>query len=208
MMLYLASQSPRRQAILNDLGVRFDLLLPDQTEDAEALEIQLPNESAQAYVARVTLNKIEAARVRLKKRQLTFSPILCADTTVALTQSHRQEILGKPTSHGDAVAMLTKLSNRSHQVYTAVALIRSMDDQPEIIVSTTQVFFSELSAQTIQAYVKTGEPMGKAGAYGIQGAGSCLIERIEGSYSGVMGLPIFETCQLLKKASIPYILSV
>jgi septum formation protein len=207
-MLYLASQSPRRQSILKDLQVHFELLLPSAQEDAESLENLIDQEASLDYVRRVTLAKLEAAHTRLKSRGLPFAPILCADTTVAIQLLEKEHILGKPLNNSDAIHMLTLLSGKVHQVHTAVAVLGAPNKLPELLVSSSEVFFAPLSEQTIQAYVETKEPMGKAGAYGIQGLGSCLIEKIHGSYSGIMGLPIFETCQLLEKASIPYILSL
>jgi septum formation protein len=205
-MLYLASQSPRRQSILQDLQVPYELLLPHPSEDAEALEARINDEPAKAYVARVTLAKLMAAKQRLVQRHLPFAPILCADTTVTIVLDTKELILGKPENAADASRMLNILSGKSHLVHTAVAILFDQKLIPEIVISTTEVKFASLSESTIENYVLTGEPMGKAGAYGIQGLGSCLIEKIHGSYSGVIGLPIYETCQLLKLASIPYIL--
>jgi septum formation protein len=206
-MLYLASQSPRRQSILNDLKVHFELLLASDDEDAEALESVHDKESSIDYVQRVTLAKLGAACSRLERRHLPWHPILCADTTVAIHDSSIETILGKPQGPEDAVEMLTRLSGKVHVVHTAVAIQVNLQTPPTLRLSSSEVFFTPLSNASIQAYIQTGEPMGKAGAYGIQGIGSCFIEKIHGSYSGIMGLPIFETCQLLDIASIPYILS-
>jgi septum formation protein len=207
-MLYLASQSPRRQQILRELGVQFDLLLPDASEDTELLEQQLPHEKALDYVVRVTLAKLSAANSRLLSKALPFAPILCADTTVALTIADKDVILGKPIDDQDAIHILELLSGKKHQVHTAIALLTDPKKDPLVKVSSTEVLFAPLTKGMIAKYVETSEPMGKAGAYGIQGIGSCLIEKIDGSYSGVMGLPIFETRQLLEMASIPFILSL
>jgi septum formation protein len=210
-MIYLASQSPRRQELLTQMGVKFELLLADPSEDAESLEIQLPDEPALVYVKRVTLAKLAAAKQRLHVRGLASAPILCADTTVALTlddgKSIKEIILGKPTDHQDAKRILQLLSGKTHQVHTAVAVLSNPeinDDQPKLLVSSSQVTFKSLSDAEIDAYISTNEPMGKAGAYGIQGIGGCLISNISGSYSGIMGLPLFETSQLLNETGVKF----
>ncbi len=210
--IYLASQSPRRQELLTQIGVKFQLLLADPSEDAESLEIQLPNEAALVYVKRVTLAKLAAAKQRLLtkqlKQELPTAPILCADTTVALMLEDGKEIiLGKPADHQDAKRILQLLSGKTHQVHTAVAVLgkpHMNDDQPKILVSSSQVTFKSLSDTEIDAYISTNEPMGKAGAYGIQGIGGCLISTISGSYSGIMGLPLFETSQLLNETGVQF----
>ena len=192
--IYLASQSPRRQELLRSWGVAFDLLLADENEDAEALEVARPNESPRVYVRRVTQLKLEAAMRRRLSRGLVEAPVLCADTTVALGR----DILGKPQSKRHASEMLARLSGCSHDVYTAVAL--AWGHESEVLVSHSKVTFAPLSARQINAYVATGEPMGKAGAYGIQGLASLWISQIKGSYSGIMGLPAYETALLLDRA--------
>jgi septum formation protein len=211
-MIYLASQSPRRQELLTQIGVKFELLLADPSEDAESLEIQLPDEPALVYVKRVTLAKLAAAKQRLHakrlKQGLPTAPILCADTTVALILEDSKEIiLGKPTDHQDTKRILQLLSGKTHQVHTAVAVLSNPeinDDQPKLLVSSSQVTFKSLSNAEIDAYISTNEPMGKAGAYGIQGIGGCLISDISGSYSGIMGLPLFETSQLLNETGVKF----
>jgi septum formation protein len=205
-MLYLASQSPRRQSILKDLGVNFTLLLPTDQEDAEALEVALPEENSKDYVLRVTLLKLSAAVNRLKNQGLNWAPIVCADTTVAIHQHHVDSILGKPKDDDEALAMLTQLNNQCHEVHTAVAIQISPDAPPDFFVVTSQVYFANNSQAKLMAYVATHEPLGKAGAYAIQGLGSTLIKKIEGSHSAIMGLPIYETSLLLEKAEISYIL--
>jgi septum formation protein len=210
-MIYLASQSPRRQELLMQIGVKFQLLLADPSEDAESLEIQLPDEPALVYVKRVTLAKLAAAKQRLNVRGLDSAPILCADTTVALTlddgKSIKEIILGKPADQQDAKRILQLLSGKTHQVHTAVAVLSNpeiKDDQPKLLVSSSQVTFKALTDEEINAYILTNEPMGKAGAYGIQGIGGCLISNISGSYSGIMGLPLFETSQLLNETGVKF----
>jgi septum formation protein len=207
-MIYLASQSPRRQELLTQIGVKFELLLADPSEDAESLEIQLPDEPALVYVKRVTLAKLAAAKQRLHVRGLDSAPILCADTTVALMLEDGKEIiLAKPADHQDAKRILQLLSGKTHQVHTAVAVLSNPeinDDQPKLLVSSSQVTFKALTDEEINAYILTNEPMGKAGAYGIQGIGGCLISNISGSYSGIMGLPLFETSQLLNETGVKF----
>lgn len=212
--IYLASQSPRRQELLTQMGVKFQLLLADPSEDAESLEIQLPNEPALVYVKRVTLAKLAAAKQRVHARGLDMAPILCADTTVALmlenssqNNSSKEIILGKPADHQDAKRILQLLSGKTHQVHTAVAVLSKPhmnDDQPKLLVSSSQVTFKSLSDAEIDAYISTNEPMGKAGAYGIQGIGGCLISNISGSYSGIMGLPLYETSQLMHETGVQF----
>ena len=194
--IYLASQSPRRRQLLEQLGVSYQLLLPDADEDAEALEQVRPNEASAAYVQRVTQLKLDAALQRLARRGLPTAPVLCSDTTVALGRV----IFGKPVDSADAVVMLAQLGGRTHRVLTAVAL--GLGPRREQVLSRSQVRFATLGADDIQAYVSTGEPMGKAGAYGVQGRAAAFIAHISGSYSGIMGLPLFETAQLLRRFQV------
>ena len=195
--IYLASQSPRRSQLLDQLGVRHKRLLPEadgpHAEDAEALEAVRPGESPRAYVQRVTALKLDAAVARWQRRGLPAAPILCSDTTVALGR----EILGKPKDAAHAAQMLAALSGRTHRVLTAVALQHG--DQRQLALSVSQVTFAPLTAAQIDAYVASGEPLGKAGAYGVQGLAAAWIPRISGSYSGIMGLPLFETAALLQE---------
>jgi septum formation protein len=209
--IYLASQSPRRQELLTQIGVQFELLLADSNEDVESLEIQLPDEPALDYVKRVTLDKLTAAKQRLHARGLPSAPILCADTTVALMlndgKSTKEIILGKPQDHQDAKRILQLLSGKTHQVHTAVAVAGKPhinDDEPRLLVSSSQVTFKSLTDEEINAYTSTNEPMGKAGAYGIQGIGGCLISSISGSFSGIMGLPLHETSQLMHETGVQF----
>jgi septum formation protein len=190
--IYLASQSPRRAQLLEQLGVRFELLLPDDDEDAEGLEVVLKNETPAAYVARVTALKLDAALARLRRRGLPMASVLCSDTTVALGRT----IYGKPQSLKDAARMLRELSGKTHRVLTAVAVQKGKTRAQTVSVS--QVRFTAMTAGQIRAYVATGEPMGKAGAYAVQGRAAAYIEHISGSYSGIMGLPMFETAQMLR----------
>ena len=192
--LYLASQSPRRRQLLEQIGVRHELLLPGADEDAEALEAVLDGESPDDYVTRVTAAKLQAALRRRASRGLPPAPVLCSDTTVALGEL----ILGKPDDADHAAAMLARLSGRTHRVLTAVAL-GLPDGRVLSDVNVSQVRFAEIGQDRLRAYVASGEPMGKAGAYAIQSQAAAWIEHIAGSYSGIMGLPLFETARLLRE---------
>lgn len=191
--IYLASQSPRRRQLLEQLGVAYELLLPDADEDAEALEIALPREAPAAYVQRVTQLKLDAALARLKRRGLPTAPVLCSDTTVALGRT----IYGKPADAADAARMLTELAGKTHRVLTAVALGTARKRTQA--VSESRVSFAAMSATQIKAYVASQEPMGKAGAYAVQGRAAAFITHLSGSYSGIMGLPMYETAELLRR---------
>ncbi len=190
--VYLASQSPRRRQLLEQLGVRYKLLLPDAEEDAEALEASVGKESPVAYVQRVTALKLDAAVLRMKRRRLTPAPVLCSDTTVAFGRT----ILGKPIDSTDAQRMLRMLSGRTHRVLTALAAEHGRKRYEA--VSQSRVTFEALTETQIRNYTATGEPVGKAGAYAVQGRFAMHISRISGSYSGIMGLPLHETAQLLQ----------
>ncbi len=190
--LYLASQSPRRAQLLEQLGVSFELLLPDPAEDAEALEVVHGREAPAVYVQRVTRLKLAAAVARMKHRGLSTAPVLCSDTTVALGRN----MLAKPETAADAVRMLSLLSGTTHRVLTAVAVQQGRQTREALSVSS--VSFAPISLAQIKAYVATGEPMGKAGAYAVQGRAAMHITRISGSYSGIMGLPLHETALLLR----------
>lgn len=198
--IYLASQSPRRSQLLAQLGVPHELLLPnamgDEPEDAEGLEAVRPGEVPSAYVQRVTALKLDAAVARHARRGLSPAPILCSDTTVALGD----RIYGKPEDAQDAARMLAELSGREHQVLTAVAVQVGM--RRLAALSLSRVRFATMTQAQIAAYVASGEPMGKAGAYGIQGPVAQYVQNLNGSYTGVMGLPLFETAQLLRAAGV------
>lgn len=194
--LYLASQSPRRAQLLDQLGVSHELLLPDDAEDAERLEAVLPGEDPLDYVLRVTRAKLRAARERLLRRAWPAAPVLCSDTTVALGA----QILGKPQDAADAQRMLSLLSGRTHQVLTAVAVYDGR--RTRVGLSRSQVKVARLPVAVIEAYVASGEPFGKAGAYAVQSGFAGWIERIQGSYSGIMGLPLHETAQLLMQSHV------
>jgi septum formation protein len=194
--VYLASQSPRRRQLLEQLGVRYELLLPDEGEDSEALEHEQPGEAPAAYVQRVTGLKLDAALERLKRRGLPPAPVLCSDTTVALGRT----IYGKPADAADAARMLRELAGHTHRVLTAVAV--QAGRKRLAALSDSRVSFAPMTRADIAAYVATGEPMGKAGAYAVQGRAAAHIARIAGSYTGIMGLPLYETAGLLKSAGV------
>ena len=194
--VYLASQSPRRRQLLDQIGVRHELLLADADEDVEALERVRAGELPDAYVERVTRAKLRAASRRMRARGLAPAPILCADTTVALGA----RILGKPLDGADAARMLALLSARSHRVISAVAV--AARGRTRLAVSVSRIRFAPIAAERIDRYVASGEPFGKAGAYAIQSAAAAWIERIDGSYTGIMGLPLHETAALLEWAGV------
>ncbi len=195
-LIYLASQSPRRRQLLDQLGVRHELLLADAGEDAEALEVVRGREAPARYVQRVTRLKLDAAVARHKSRGLPPAPILCADTTVALGPA----ILGKPEDAADAARMLRQLSGQDHRVLTAVAVQHG--DRRLQALSVSHVRFAPLGDADIARYVASGEPLGKAGAYAVQGRAAGFISAMRGSYTGIMGLPMFETAQLLREAGL------
>ncbi|MBP8896952.1 MAG: septum formation inhibitor Maf [Sulfuritalea sp.] len=197
--IYLASRSPRRRELLAQIGVRFDLLLfrNSPREDAEVSEAWLPGETPEAYVVRVARIKAAFGADLLASRRVVLRPVLAADTTLDLDG----EIIGKPRDEADAAAILARLSGRSHRVLTAIALAR--DERLEHRLSISEVRFRHLNAEEIRRYVQSGEPMDKAGAYGIQGRAAMFIEEIRGSHSGIVGLPLCETALLLRDFGYP-----
>jgi septum formation protein len=198
--LYLASQSPRRGQLLEQLGLSYRLLLPDASEDAESLEATQAGEHARDYVTRVVRAKAAAAAARRVDRHLPAAAILCADTTVSLDGT----VLGKPVDADDAARILNLLSGRRHAVLTAIAVVPvspTTGTPVHCALSTSTVTFRTLDDNDIARYIASGEPFGKAGAYGIQGRAAAFIAHLEGSYSGVMGLPLFETASLLRDAA-------
>lgn len=192
--IYLASQSPRRRELLHQLRMQYQLLLlkDDPRGLAEVDESPRAGEQAQDYVQRVCLDKLNAAWESAVFRQLPTLPVLAADTTVVL---HGQ-IIGKPADRNDAAQILRALSGNTHQVITAVAM--RLHEKVELKLSASAVSFAVLDASRIARYLATGEADDKAGAYGIQGLAGAFVTRLEGSYSGVVGLPLFETAELLK----------
>jgi MAF protein len=198
--VYLASQSPRRQELLQQLGVRFELLLPRPDEDAEALEAELPGEHARDYVQRVCVAKAHAARARLVAGGHAARPILVADTTVTIDDA----ILGKPVDADDRRRDAHASRGRDHEVLTAIAVVDAEGTLLPAALSVSKVRFAALQADAVRRYAASGEPLGKAGAYGVQGRAAEFIEHIDGSYSGIMGLPLFETAALLRAARIDF----
>jgi septum formation protein len=194
--IYLASQSPRRAQLLEQLGLSFKRLLPDPAEDAEALEIVHGGEAPATYVQRVTRLKLQAAVARMQRQGVPAAPVLCSDTTVALGRS----ILGKPENDADAIRILTLLSGATHRVLTAVAVQHGKKIVEALSISN--VTFAHMTRPQVKAYVASGEPMGKAGAYAVQGRAAVHITRINGSYSGIMGLPLHETSLLLRAVGV------
>ena len=191
--LYLASTSPRRRELLTQLGVVVEVVSQDVSE------IRLATESPESYVQRLALEKASSGLNNLGGD--SSCPVLGADTVVVV----ENEVLGKPADKADAMAMLQRLSGRSHRVLSAVAVVGRDDlgqDRQEVRISESRVQFRAIAAKECEAYWDTGEPTDKAGSYAIQGLAAVFVERIEGSYSGVMGLPLFETGELLQQFGI------
>lgn len=188
--IYLASRSPRRGELLGQIGIDFDVLPSDVDESV------LADEAPEHYVLRLAKEKASVCVQRLAEQGLPLRPVLAADTTVCIDGM----ILGKPENDADAATMLRRMSDRWHVVHTAVAVADK--DRVEVALSSTQVELAPLSDADIAAYIASGESRDKAGSYGIQGLAGTFIRRIEGSYSGVMGLPIYETAQLLKQFGV------
>jgi septum formation protein len=185
-VVILASASPRRQELLRQIGVSFQTVEPDVDETPGY------NESADAFVLRLALEKARVGLRMVRERDLNGAPVLGADTCIVFDG----EILGKPDDREHGIAMLTRLAGRSHEVLTGVALVD--DGREQQVISRSRVTFAHLSPDEIAAYWDTGEPVDKAGAYAVQGRAATFIERIEGSYSGIVGLPLFEVAHMLK----------
>jgi len=185
-MLYLASQSPRRRELLGQLGVSFSIL------DVDVAEVPFPEERPVDYVRRVARDKAQAGWEVLERHAQAEALVLASDTEVVLGE----RIFGKPKDADDAMHMLQALSGCTHEVISAVCMVSAEREHDDVCIS--RVRFAQVDEAEMAAYVATGEPFGKAGAYAIQGKGASLIEYLEGSYSGVMGLPLFETARLLR----------
>jgi len=190
--LYLASQSPRRRELLQQIGVLH------QVVSADVVEVPRTQESPSDYVQRLAREKAEAGLVSVKRLELPPRPVLGADTIVVINN----EILEKPQSAEHAAEMLRKLAGATHQVMTAVAMI--VEEKCTIKLSVTDVVFRSLSEQEMKAYWESGEPRDKAGGYAIQGLGAVFVQQIRGSYTGVVGLPIEQTVLLLNEFAVPY----
>jgi septum formation protein len=197
--IYLASRSPRRRDLLKQIGVPFELLLlrEDLRRGVDVDETPMADESAGVYVLRIARLKAEMAVRQIAYRNLPQKPVLAADTTVVFDG----EIIGKPDDAEHAARMLRTLSGREHQVLTAVAV--ALREQIETQISASSVWFRELSDADVRRYCASGEPLDKAGAYAIQGRAGAFVTRITGSYSGIMGLPLAETVELLQKFNVP-----
>jgi len=196
--IYLASKSPRRRELLRQIGVEFELLTlrNDSARGPDVTELVYPGEAALDYVARVANEKAAFAWKMIQQRRLPKRPVLAADTTVTIDG----EILGKPGSPAEAAEMLERLSGRTHQVLTSIAVHHT--NMARQVTQVSQVRFATLSAASIKAYCSTPEPYDKAGGYGIQGMAALFVEHIDGSHSGIMGLPLYETAELLREAGI------
>jgi len=196
--IYLASRSPRRRDLLKQIGVPFELLLlrEDLRRGADVDETPLPDESPGVYVLRMAKEKAAMAVRQIAYRALPQKPVLAADTTVVFDG----QIVGKPDDAEHAARILRALAGREHQVLTAVAV--ALREQVETQISVSSVWFREISDADIRRYCASGEPLDKAGAYGIQGRAGAFVTRIAGSYSGIMGLPLAETVELLQKFEI------
>ena len=192
---YLASRSPRRRELLNQIGVDHQVLTQRITTErgVDVDEDPRPGEQPRDYVLRMCREKAENGWLRLVQRKLPLRGVLAADTTVCLGE----EIFGTPADTAEAADILARLSGREHEVLTAVAF--KFGERMETELSATAVRFRVLGPAEIDRYVASGEPMDKAGAYGIQGYAGVFIAEIRGSYTGVMGLPLYETAQLLKR---------
>jgi septum formation protein len=200
-LLYLASRSPRRAELLRQLDVAFTTILLREAggRDRDVLEEALDGEPPGHYVERMARTKAQVGWQRMQNRKLVPRPVLGADTEVTLGHS----IFGKPRDAKDAAAMIERLSGRTHEVLTAVAV--RWEDHTDVEVSISRVALRKLSRAEIDRYVATGEPLDKAGGYAIQGRAAAFITRVEGSYSGVMGLPLAETATLLGRAGAPVV---
>ena len=193
-MIYLASASPRRHELLQQIRIPHQVLdVPSPPGEDEPMH---ENESAAAYVRRTARDKALRAINWIAARSLPPRPILSADTTVILDQA----VLGKPADLAEAHSMLERLSGHTHEVHTAIVLAHRGQLYEDVSITTVRM--KELSQAEIEAYCQTDEPLGKAGSYGIQGAAAIFIEHISGSYTGVMGLPLFETHRLLTRAGL------
>ena len=196
-IIYLASKSPRRRELLKQIGVHYELLMMrEQSPRVDVDEVPLRDESAHAYVQRIVMLKAAVAAKVMRERRLPLRPILTADTTVTMDG----DVMGKPVDRDDAVRMLKRLAGESHQVLTAVAVVA--DGEVKHVLSTSFVAFAPLSDEEIKRYVDSGEPMDKAGGYAVQGLAAKFIAKLSGSYSGVMGLPLYETATLLRQCGI------
>ncbi len=193
--VYLASKSPRRQDLLRQIGIEFEELLVREASGRRRDIVETPrkDEPALDYVKRIARTKASVGWLQMNRRSLPPRPVLAADTEVVIDGA----VLGKPADAADAVAMLERLSGNTHDVLTAVAV--RWHAHIVLAVSTSRVSFRSITRDEVERYVATGEPFDKAGGYGIQGRAAAFIRHLDGSYSGVMGLPLFETTEILAK---------
>ncbi|MCA1926114.1 MAG: Maf family nucleotide pyrophosphatase [Thiobacillus sp.] len=195
--IYLASQSPRRRELLKQIGVAFDVLpLRAVPGRLDVVEIPDAGESAAAFARRMAVEKAACGWRAVESRRLLRFPVLGADTVVELDGA----ILGKPADRAEAETMLTRLSGTVHRVHTAVAV--QHEARLELRLSSSTVRFAAIDAAAVTRYLESGEYLGKAGAYGIQGRAAAFVEHIDGSYSGIMGLPLYDTAELLRAFSL------
>ena len=196
-IIYLASKSPRRRELLKQIGIQFELLMMrEQLPRVDVDEAPLRDETAHAYVQRIVLIKAAMAAKVMRERRLPPRPILTADTTVTMDG----DVMSKPVDRDDAARMLRRLAGQSHQVLTAIAVVS--DGEVKHVLSTSFVAFAPLTDDEIKRYVDSGEPMDKAGGYAVQGLAARFITKLSGSYSGVMGLPLYETTTLLRQCGL------
>ncbi len=196
--IYLASKSPRRRELLRQIGVEFEILMLRETagRDGAVSEDPMPGEAPEVYVKRIARDKAQASWAAVEFRRLPLRPVLAADTTVTIDG----QILGKPASSDDALQMLRRLNGRTHEVLTAIAVI--VDGDINEAFSRSEVTFASVDDDALRKYCESSEPLDKAGSYGVQGHAAQFISHISGSYSGIMGLPLFETARLLNLAGI------
>lgn len=196
--IYLASKSPRRRELLRQIGVEFELLMlrDEPGRHGAVSEEVIPGEAPDVYVQRIAREKAEHGWHAVLWRKLPQRPVLAADTTVTIDG----KIMGKPADAAEAMDMLRSLSGRTHEVLTAIAVVAN--DELREVLNRSQVRFANIGDQRLNAYCHTAEPYDKAGAYGVQGLAAQFIEHISGSYTGIMGLPLYETAQLLNQAGI------
>jgi septum formation protein len=196
--IFLASRSPRRRELLKQIGIAYEIVLlrQDLTRGVDVDETPFANEEPRDYVLRIAVAKAQVASHYLGKRALPATPVLAADTTVV----SEGRIIGKPADREDAVRILLDLAGREHQVLSAVAVCAG--GQVEQAISTSRVWLRAISEEEIRRYVATGEPLDKAGAYAVQGRAAVFVQYIAGSYSGIMGLPLAETAELLARVGV------
>ena len=196
--VYLASRSPRRRELLKQIGIAFEILMmrEEPRRGVDVDEAPLAGEAPAAYVTRIAQAKAEVGWRLIARRRLSPYPVLSADTTVVFDG----EIIGKPNNEQHAQQLLQRLSGKTHHVLTAIAVARGA--HVETALSSSAVEFRELDAHEIRRYVASGEPLDKAGAYAIQGRAAVFVRAISGSYSGIMGLPLFETAELLRRFDV------